>query len=60
MEGTPVLSAFTPAFVTAHPMRLEEPDQPRAALPHEPVPALLPAAAEAQIMERLKALGYLQ
>jgi hypothetical protein len=60
MEGTPVLSAFTPTFVTAHPMRLEEPGQPRAALPHEPEQAFLPAAEEAQIMERLKALGYLQ
>jgi hypothetical protein len=41
-------------------MRLEEPGQPQAALPPEPEPALLPAAEEAQIMERLKALGYLQ
>jgi hypothetical protein len=59
MEGAPILSAFTPAFVTAHPMRLEEPGQPRVALPHESEQALLPAAEEAQIMERLKALGYL-
>ena len=60
MEGTPVLSAFTPAFVAAHPICMEAPDQPQEALRHEPEQALLPAAEEAQIIERLKALGYLQ
>jgi predicted AlkP superfamily phosphohydrolase/phosphomutase len=58
MEGAPALSIFDPTFVTAHPLRRGEPSvSPQPSSDELP---LLPTEEEARIVERLKALGYLE
>jgi predicted AlkP superfamily phosphohydrolase/phosphomutase len=60
MEGTPAVSAFGPSFLTAHPIYIGKASLPREPSRNKPEPSPLPVDEEAQIVERLKALGYLE
>ena len=59
MEESPLLGAFEPAFVAAHPVGVEATAPARSATIEEQ-PDVLDDEAEAQIYERLRALGYME
>jgi predicted AlkP superfamily phosphohydrolase/phosphomutase len=60
MEGTPAISAFDPSFVTSHPVRIGESSLSGESSYNGQAQSPLDADGEVQVMERLKALGYLE
>jgi hypothetical protein len=60
MEGTPAVSAFDPSFVTSHPVRIGESSLSGESSYNGQAESPLDADGEVEVMERLKALGYLE
>jgi predicted AlkP superfamily phosphohydrolase/phosphomutase len=56
LEAEPILSAFEPDYVAAHPVIAG----PRTHVPGEPEAESLDSEAEEAVLERLRALGYME